>query len=293
MELLIFRLGDTHFGINVAKVREIIQRIKTVDIAFSHETVEGFFKLRSEVLTLVNIGRYFDMIGEETKSGNGLIVIVEFNEMRCGILVDSVEEIHRLRWDKIEPPSQFLSDIDAPITGTTEIDGKTVLITDFESVIEQILGIHSAAMPENLEEVSIARDDVKIILADDSPVLRKALKKILNKSGFKNLTICSDGKKAWEKIQEWYNKDGSLPDLLLSDIEMPQMDGLHLTSRIKKDPTLQNIPVVLFSSLITEDNKRKGISVGADAQVSKPDSEGMIRVINECLAKKGTVLKES
>lgn len=292
MELLIFRLGETPFGINVAKVREILQRVSTIEIPYSHETVEGIFKLRDEVMTLVNLGQYFHMEGEESKSGNGLIIIVEFNKMRCGILVDSVEVIHRLHWDEIEPPSKFLANIEAPITGTAEVDGKTVLITDFESIIGQILGAHSAAMPDNIEQMAMARNDVKIILVDDSPVLRKGLKKILNKCGFDNLTICSDGKQAWNTIKDWYKKDGSLPDLLLTDIEMPQMDGLNLTSKVKKDLNFKDIPVVLFSSLITEDNKRKGISVGADAQVSKPESGEMIRVIKECLIKKGIKLEE-
>jgi two-component system chemotaxis response regulator CheV len=100
------------------------------------------------------------------------------------------------------------------------------------------------------------------------------------------VTVCTDGQQAWDIIQENRDGGGRQFDLVLSDIEMPRMDGLHLTSRIKNDPILKEIPVVLFSSLITADNIRKGHSVGADAQVSKPDSQEMIKAIETCLAGK-------
>lgn len=291
MELLVFRIGDTPFGINVAKVREIIQRVPTIHIPYAPPAVEGSFRLREQVLTLVNLGKYFSMSGKETTEEQGMIIIVEFNNARCGVLVDAVEVIHRLRWDQIEPPSQYLMDLDAPITGTAHVEKRTVLIADFETIVGEILGIHSAADIE-VESKPTTRKEVKILLADDSSVLRNALVKILTQAGFEKLTVCSDGQQAWDTICEMNKSSEGAPDLVLSDIEMPQMDGLHLCSKIKTDQELGNIPVVLFSSLINEDNLKKGKSVGADAQVSKPDSQHMIDAIIQCLEDKDITLQD-
>lgn len=285
MELLVFRLGATPFGVNVAKVREIIQRVNTITIPYAPASIEGSFKLREQVLSLVNLGSHFNMQGEETLGGEGMIVIVEFNNCRCGILVDSVERIHRLRWDEIHSPCQYLLDMEVPVTGIVNIEDKIVLIADFESIVGEILGVEGAVIPEG-EAAAISPIDVHLILADDSSVIRASLLRILHHYGYEDVTVCTDGQQAWDMIEETRDSGGRQFDLVLSDIEMPRMDGLHLTSRIKNDPQLKEIPVVLFSSLITEDNIRKGESVGADAQVSKPDSDEMIKVIEECLAGK-------
>ena len=290
MELLVFRVGPTPFGINVAKVREIIQRTKTISIPYAPMAVEGSFKLREQVLTMVNLGRFFGMETEQIRQGEGMSIIVEFNRVSCGILVDTVERIHRMSWNKIQPPPQYLVDIEAPITGVTYIDEKIVLIVDFETIISEILGVESVSVSENnqIAEGNISKKDARILLADDSIVVRVSLTGRLNDHGYKNLTVCTDGQDAWETIQKQRSEGAKPFDLVLTDIEMPRMDGLHLTSKIKTDPELKDIPVILFSSLITKDNINKGKAVGADAQASKPDSEGMIKAIEDCLAKSKT-----
>ena len=285
MEMLEFRLCDTRFGINVAKIREITQRIHTVSIPHSPYAVEGSFMLRDKVLTLVNLGQYFDMAGEEISKGEGLVIIVEFNNVHCGILVDAVERIHRLSWSQIEQPSEYLMNYDIPITGMVNIEDNTILIVDFETIVNDILGINCA---DNLyidANAQVSEKDIHILFADDSSFMRKTMVNILNRSGYNNITICNDGQQAWETMQEIRDSDDKHCDLVLSDIEMPRMDGLHLTAKIKQDQKLKDIPVVLFSSLITDDNRKKGESVGADVQVNKPDSEGMIKAIEGCMSK--------
>lgn len=286
MELLVFRLGTTPFGVNVAKVREIIQRVNTILIPYAPHSIEGSFKLRDQVLSLVNLGSYFNMQGEETLDGKGMIIIVEFNNCRCGILVDAVERIHRLKWDEIQSPSQYLLDMEVPITGVSNVEDKIVLVADFESIVGEILGVEGAIIPDVNTLSDISPQTAHLLLADDSSVIRASLLKILHRHGYEDVTVCTDGQQAWDIIQENRDRDAQQFDLVLSDIEMPRMDGLHLTSKIKTDPLLKDIPVVLFSSLITRDNIRKGESVGADAQVSKPDSAEMIKAIEACLAKR-------
>lgn len=285
MELLVFRLGATPFGVNVAKVREIIQRVNMISIPYAPPSIEGSFKLRDQVLSLVNLGSHFDMQGEETQNGKGMIIIVEFNNCRCGILVDSVERIHRLRWDDIHSPSQYLLDMEVPITGVVNIEDTIVLVADFETIVGEILGVEGAVIPEEAV-CDLTPKDIHLILADDSSVIRASLLKILHHYGYEDVTVCTDGQQAWDIIEETRDSGGRPFDLVLSDIEMPRMDGLHLTSRIKNDPQLKETPVVLFSSLINADNIRKGQSVGADAQVSKPDSDEMIKAIENCLSSK-------
>ncbi len=284
MELLVFRLGRTPFGINVAKVREVIQRQKTIYIPHAPGSVEGSFLLRDRVLTLINLGRHFGMEGEESRNGNGLIIVVEFNNATCGVLVDQVERIYRLRWDEIEAPSKYLVDLRVPVTGVAKVDKQIVLVADFETLVGEILGVQSASQVGREEiDQTMDRKNARIILADDSSILRNNLIHVLRYAGYEKLTICCDGQEAWDLL-DTHRADSEGPcDLVLTDIEMPRMDGLHLTRKIKGDPQLSHLPVILFSSLITDDNLRKGQSVGADAQVSKPDSKGMIEAIDRCL----------
>lgn len=287
MELLVFRLGPTPFGVNVAKVREIIQRVNTIEIPHAPAAVEGSFSLREEVLTLVNLGRYFEMEGEETRQGGGMIIVVEFNKMRCGVLVDSVEMIHRLRWDEIEPPSGYLTSLGVPITGSVQVDGKTVLVADFETVIADILGVRVHEVAESSQRSPVERSHIRILFADDSETLRSGILRVLGKGGYQTVTLATDGQDAWDKLTARRAEPNGPFDLVLSDIEMPRMDGLHLTKRIKEDPQLRSIPVVLFSSLISEDNLKKGRAVGADEQVSKPESNEMLMALERCLVKAG------
>ncbi len=287
LKLLIFRLGKTLFGVNVSRVREVIERTKTISLPYSHEAVEGVFKLRDEVITLVTLGEYFNMIGEETRRGDGAIIVVEFNKNRYGILVDTVEEIKTLTWNDIEPPADFLIGSGAPLTGITKVNEHTILIADFEKITEEILGIKGAndvvGTPENPEW----RHDIKIILADDSSLLRKSMTKVLHKFGYDNITICNNGQQAWDTVNRMHFDQKNPADIVISDIEMPLMDGLKLTSKIKENQELRATPVVLFSSLVNKENIEIGRKAGADAQVSKPDSEELIHAIDDCLERAG------
>ena len=290
LELLVFKVGKTPYGINVAKIREIIQRQKTINIPNAPHSVEGSIRLREEIISLINLGTYFGIQGEQTAKGEGMIVVVEFNKIRCGILVDTVERIHRLSWSDIKTPSDYLLKMNAPITATVNLDEYTILIIDFETVISEVLGVECADVIDNIEsdfKKEIESEEVRIVIADDSTIIRKTVERVLRKNNFNNLTICHDGQEVWEYLQAHYDDPDGPCDIIVTDIEMPGMDGLHLTLKIKDDPKLKGIPVILFSSLINQDNIKKGQSVGADAQVSKPNSSEMITTIYECLKKYG------
>jgi len=209
------------------------------------------------------------------------------------VLVDSVEMIHRFRWDEIEPPSGYLTSLGVPITGSAQVDGKTVLVADFETVIAEILGIRVKEVEASGERSPVERSHVRILFADDSETLRTGIMRVLLKGGYQTVTLATDGQDAWEKLLARRDEPGGAFDLVLSDIEMPRMDGLHLTKRIKEDAQFRSIPVVLFSSLISADNLKKGRAVGADEQVSKPESNEMLMAIERCLTRTGVLGSEA
>lgn len=290
MELLVFRVADTYYGVNVAKVRELIQRVDTIRVPHSPYAVEGSFRLRDEVLSLVSLPKYLKKDREPAAGApsgaenEGLIIIIEFNAFRCGILVDGVEMIHRLRWDAIEPPSELLTRLGTPVTATARVGDNVVLILDFETIVADLFG-HGKA--DAVDAESIGGDESlaskRVLLADDSPTVRDAMQLILKRLGFGEVVTCNDGQAAWETIEKSKN-EGRLFDLVVSDVEMPRIDGLHLTALIKKDPVLAKIHVVLFSSVVRAETTNKGKAVGADAQVAKNDREGLLKAIRECVS---------
>lgn len=287
MEMLTFRLGAIPFGVNVAKVREIVQCPKLISVPNSPYAVEGSFRLRDSVLTLINLGKYFGVKTEKTEESPGLIIVVEFNSVYCGILVDSVDVITRMSWGAIEPPSAYLANVNAPITGTVNLKGQTVLVIDFETVVGSILGAPSPELP-SIEDVTDITDfsQARIIFADDAGIVRESMKEFLATCGYKDVTIFSDGLRAWEYLDRNRHNENGPCDMVISDIEMPCMDGLHLARKIKEDPMLRNIPVILLSSLITPDNINKGQAVGVDAQIRKSETDRLVEILEESLAKK-------
>jgi len=289
LELLVFRLGETAYGINVAKVREVVQRSKIINIPKSPEAVAGSFQLRDRVLTLVDLSVHLKCDTKNENEDDGLVIILEFSNMICGALVDHVEQIHRMSWDKIMSPPGYLTDLEVPITGVTLLDERIVLIVDFETIMGDVLGIKIADSNQVDTPKAEGRGGVRILIAEDSPTIRNSLRQILTEGGFDNLTICADGLAAWNKIQAGTEGERLPFDVVITDIEMPQLDGLHLTKKIKSDPRLNGMPVVLFSSLITPENAVKGRQVGADAQISKPDSTQVIASIENCLIEMGVM----
>lgn len=286
MELLVFRVGDARYGINVAKVREMIPKPETVHVPYAAPAVEGTFRLRDRIMTLINLRRYLEAGESEADAGarQQLIVVIEFNQLQCGVLVDAVDTIHRMHWKEIEPPSRFLEAMDAPVTGIAKPGDEIVMILDFERIVAEVLGLKDTEIePQVAAPLKESHHEVRVLIADDSGTIRAAVERVLRSAGFGQVTACTDGQEAWELLEKLRGGDEPPFDLVLSDIEMPRMDGLHLTSRIKSDESLRDMVVVLFSSLISDDNRKKGEQVGADAQVTKFQSDELIHAIDQLL----------
>lgn len=283
LEIVEFGIGNNKFGINVIKVKEIINPVPVVPIPHSHPHVEGIIELRGEVLPVVDIGKALGYPPSDNPKLDKFIV-AEFNKQKVVFHVHSVNQIHRIMWDQIEKPSEMYKGSESQVTGVIKLDGKMILLLDFEKIVLDInpeLGINVNQIKKLGKR---ERSQKKLVIAEDSPLLRKLLNDTLNEAGFQNMEFFENGRDAYEYLKSLSETSEDVTkevQMVITDIEMPQMDGHHLTKRIKENEALQKIPVIIFSSLITDDLRHKGEQVGADDQVSKPEIAELVLKIDQ------------
>lgn len=284
LEILVFHVLRQRYGVNVAKVREVIEPVHVTTLPQSHDAVIGVFQLRNTVTPLINLGRCLSKEGSDFSAGT--IVIMEFNDTRIGFLVDGVEQIYRVSWKDVDPVPDLEGVHDTPVTSIAHIQDDMVLMLDFEKLVFDIGGVDLFAQSAERVQKNPDRGDQRILLAEDSHVMRMLIKSNLIESGYNNIKPCIDGQDAWDRLESGVAIDGVPPfDLVITDIEMPRIDGLHLTRRIKKHPQLKHLPVIVFSSLVSPDNTKKCEAVGADAQITKPQLSELVSLIDGLLAK--------
>ena len=285
LEVLEFIVDGNSYGINVAKIREIISYTPVTPVPNAHPSVEGIFMPRDAMITAIDLRNCLQRGQSEP---GGLFIITSFNKLDIAFHVDSVVGIHRVSWaDIIKPGATVTTSEDGISTGIIKIDGKLIIILDFEKIITDInpeTGLKVTEI-ESLGE----RDGslVPILLAEDSALLRKLIVDSLKKSGYENIIKAENGEEAWEYICK-AREDGKLRErvkLLITDIEMPLMDGHRLTKLVKSDEATKEIPVVIFSSLVNEEMRKKGEELGADEQLSKLEIGNLVKVIDQLLKK--------
>lgn len=274
MELLLFSLG-THetFGINVFKVREVSPTPPITLTPNMPAGVEGVISLRGSIIPVITLAHFIKLEGAPQGIGETMIV-TEFSRHTQGFLVDSVDRIIRVDWDKVKPPENMLAGQDGMITAITELDdGRLVSILDVERVLVEVLGEKPVPTLPKVE----SQRELTVFFADDSVVARKEIVSVLDKIGVKYIQA-NDGLEAWDKLVNMAKRataeHGSLKNqiqLVLVDAEMPEMDGYVLTRNIKSDSRFAGIPVVMHSSLSSEANRTMGQRVGVDAYVAKFD----------------------
>jgi len=285
------------FGINVAKIREIIKTPQYMGIPTSHRNVLGVFKLRDKIIPLIDLGGWLNE-SEGGDSDNTYVIVAEFNQDNFGFLVHKIETIHRMSWEKVLPPANVQHDIRKNcITGIVALgheEKKLMLMVDFEKIVSDInpeVSLSIKSDQQIIEQLDGGDPPPKILLAEDSSIVQDLLKGILEDGGFDVVSV-DNGKRAWEYVSEWKQKatesDAPISNyvhMVLTDIEMPQMDGHSLLRKIKEDASLQQVPVILFSSLIYEEIRRKGDLLGADAQISKPEIGNLLNIVEDVLKK--------
>ena len=285
LEVLEFELDGNAYGINVAKIKEIIPYQKVTPVPNSHPSIEGIFMPRDTMITAIDLKNCLQRgVSEE----GGLFIITNFNMLDIAFHVDAVKGIHRISWEQIIKPGATVSTSEDSIsTGIVKLDNRLVIILDFEKIVSDINPETGLKISE-IDDMGVRqRSNVPILIAEDSVLLNKLIVDSLKKAGYDNLIHTQNGQEAYDVIQAC-KADGTLKDhvqCVITDIEMPLMDGHRLTKLIKSDDATKDIPVVIFSSLVNEEMKKKGEALGADAQLSKPEIANLVRIIDDLVKK--------
>jgi two-component system chemotaxis response regulator CheV len=286
LEIVEFTIGENNFGINVAKVREIMPYEPVTKVPNSHPCIRGIFKPRDSIITVVDLPKYLGMpaSAEEKKD---MLIIANFNKLFTAFQVQGVVGIHRISWTQIEKPDQTIfGGKEGLATGIVKLNNKLVMILDFEKIIADISPQTGIQLSEIDRLGARSRSNKPIVIAEDSDLLAKMLHDALTRAGYSNLTITTNGQEAWTVLENIKKSGAKLEEkaaCLITDIEMPQMDGHHLTKLVKEDEYLKRLPVIIFSSLINDEMMRKGQGLGADAQITKPEIGNLVGLIDKLI----------
>ncbi len=299
LEILLFTLGTDSrsgrretYGINVFKVREVMRVPEITRPPELPPSVEGMVSLRGQLVPIVDLVKY---TGVQTESKPEVMIVTEYNGHTQGFVVEAVDTILRLDWSAVRvPPDMFSSHVGGLVTAVTELpDGRLVMLMDVEKILAETTrgadddSIFSLVKPVKMENRTI-------FFCDDSPIARKQIERTLQAMNV-NYLSATNGHKAWEELKKLATqadetgvKLSNLIQIILTDVEMPEMDGYILTKNVKSDPRFAGIPVIMHSSLSGMSNQQLGRSVGVDEYVSKFEpqrlSETLTRILEGSVA---------
>ncbi len=287
------RVYEWILGVNVAKVKEVIQKpnniYKTPGLP---SEVEGVAKIREDVIPIVNLVKWMKIKEPENKDGK-YVIVMEFLREIIGIVIHEAKRIRRIKWTDInKPPVSIDEKLGGKVVGVIEVEeGKLLLLLDFEGILDELGMIKVFSVDENQSE-SESDERYNILILDDSPVARKIIRQILEKDGHKVFEVQSglEGLEFLENIKREANQEGvDITDkiqLIISDIEMPGMDGLTFTKKVKEHPVFSKIPVVINTSLSDKATVDKAKYVKADAHLVKFDTKDLLHIVHEYAIKK-------
>lgn len=285
LEILEFRVGNNYYGINVAKIREIISYQKPTPIPNADPRIEGIFMPRDEIIAIIDLAEVMHLPKPESPAGD-MYIVTNFNQLNTAFHVNGVLGIHRVSWsDIVKPDSTINTAGEGMATGIIRIEGKLIIILDFEKIVSEInpetgLRVSDVEVMKNRK-----RNELPVLIAEDSALLSKMIVSCLQQAGYTNITTTDNGQECWNKLQE-YLASGDVDEkvaCIITDIEMPQMDGHRLTKLVKDSDALKHIPIIIFSSLVNEEMRRKGELLGADAQLSKPEIGQLVSAMDKLI----------
>lgn len=289
IEIMEFTIHGNLYGINVAKVREIIMSEPVKVMPHAHPAVEGIFKPRDIVLTVIDLPKYLSGTSGD-RGEKDLFIVTNFNKMQIAFRVHTVVGISRISWKDIQKPDKTASGgTEGVATGIAQCDGELVTILDFEKIVAEIAPETTIQMSE-IDHLGVRERNTKpVLIAEDSVLLAKMIQDALHKAGYANLHMFSNGQELWDYVCALKERGevDSCAALIITDIEMPQMDGHRLTKLVKDDPTLRQIPLIIFSSLISDEMRIKGKQLGANEQLSKPEIGHLVGVMDRLLSTGG------
>lgn len=298
VELIEFRLAGRPFAVNVLKLQEVVSLDPGVitPIPGQHPSLLGTFLLRGAALPIVDLDRHLHgdrgkPLGERSK----VVLVTRINGVRCAFAVEAVHRIHRTSWKALEPLAPCLIGGASFVIASVHLEARDLLVVDLEAVIADIMpqtrfdaadppAVHPPSAPTKAGEAARRkRSDLHILVAEDSRLIRAEILNVLGRAGVGEAIACADGQEAYDRLAAAKRGEAALPDMLLSDIEMPRLDGLTLCRRLRQELGFSGMPVVLFSSLIDEQMAGRCRSVGATAWVTKPRIADVVTLIDEHL----------
>jgi two-component system chemotaxis response regulator CheV len=269
LELLLFRLHrKQRYGINVFKVQEVIQCPPLTQVPHAHPAVRGVANLRGKTITLIDLSMAIGQAPLRDLS-NSYVIITEYNRSTQGFLVNGVDRIVNLNWDEILPPPRGTGN--NYMTAVTHVDKDLVEIIDVEKVLAEIIGVSEQVSSELVEQKTAAEVPHHILVVDDSSVARNQIKRTLDQLGIES-TVAKDGKEGLDILKAWADEGVPVTErltMVISDVEMPQMDGYTLTTEIRQDPRLKDLYIILHTSLSGVFNNSLVEKVGADQFIAK------------------------
>jgi len=283
LELLLFRLmGKQRYGINVFKVQEVIQCPSLTKVPNSHPVVKGIANMRGKTITILDLSM---AIGgpPTTNIQDRFVIITEYNMRVQGFLVESVDRIVNMNWKDILPPPKAAA-VNSYMTAVTRIDEEIIEIIDVEKVLKEVVGTQDG-VSDGVITGEVVDLNLHVLLVDDSMVARNQVAKVLTQMEIP-YTLCTDGMDGWQTLMGWVDEGKDMErflGLIISDVEMPVMDGYSLTKRIKAHPDLKRIPVVLHTSLSGNFNKEMVKRVGADDFMPKWEPDTLAMIVQENL----------
>ncbi|SHM23847.1 two-component system, chemotaxis family, response regulator CheV [Anaerosporobacter mobilis DSM 15930] len=285
LEILEFKVGSNYYGINVAKIKEILSYKEPTPIPNAHPCVEGIFMPRDVIISIIDLAKNLNLAPSTDKSKD-MYIVTNFNNLNIAFHVHGVVGIHRVSWADIIKPDDTVNSAGLGVaTGIIKIENRLIVILDFEKIVSDINPETGLRVSDIAHLGERERNNAPILMAEDSPLLGKLIYDSLAKAGYTNIKRFNDGLAAWNELSE-YKANGTIKEnvhCVITDIEMPQMDGHRLTKLIKDDNELKEVPVIIFSSLINDEMRRKGESLGADAQLTKPEIGKLVGAVDKLI----------
>lgn len=286
LEIVEFAVGNNVYGINIAKVREIINaNIELVPIPAAHPSIYGAINLRGSIIPVVDLAGHLK-ISIAPNPATNRIIVAEFNKIVVGFLVSSVARIHHLSWKSVEAPSDMMTTEQSYTAGIVKVQNKVIFLLDFEKIAYHINPRAHIREPRSGQYNGVAfnRAAKKILVVDDSDLSRRLIFDHLKEAGYQ-IETAIHGEDAWNKLSALLKQPGferveSFYNIMVTDIEMPQLDGLHLIKRIKDDPRLRRLPCIAFSSIISKEMVQQCRNAGADGEISKPEIGELVDLVD-------------
>lgn len=286
LEILEFKIGEHSYGINVAKIREILPYREVTPVPNSHPYVEGIFMPRDLIITIIDLAKSLHLPPSQDEKSD-MFIVTNFNQLNLAFHVQQVVGIHRVSWSDIVRPDDAVNNNENGVaTGIIKLQDKLIVILDFEKIVADISPETSLKVSAIEQLGERERNNIPILIADDSPLLNRLIMDALNKAGYTNVTSANNGQEAWDILNGYKENGGDIKDyiqLIVTDIEMPIMDGHRLAKLVRSDSTFDKVPIVIFSSLINDEMRRKGDSLGVDAQLTKPEIGKLVQTLDELL----------